>query len=211
MINYFGKQRFSNNNADIGKAIVKKDFKHAVEFLLENKGEQEKVVKEYLTRHSEDYVGALKKLPKKLLALLVGAYQAKLWNIVAEEFSVQQKDELFSHTKSRDFVIFEEDIDIPIIGFGTVFKNEKIKKAYEALLREEKVTLRDFIIPQIPELSSEGSNRKLFVNVNDFSVGKAINDEFFSGKKKITIQFTLPPGSYATVFVNDIKSRLLNI
>jgi len=192
IVNYFGEQRFSNNNADVGRAIVKKDFKKAVELILENKGENENLVADNISSKPNDFVGALKRLPLKLLTLYVGAYQAELWNLVAEEFSV-----------------FEDDLEIPIIGFGTDFEDEEIKKAYETITREEKITFRDFIIPQIPELSSEGSIRKLFVNVEDFSVSEAMSDEFFPAKKKIIVQFTLPKGSYATVLVETLSNNCL--
>lgn len=192
LINYFGGQRFSSNNAEIGKAIVKKDFKNAVKLLLRNNGEQEKKAREYLERNPNDYVGALKVLPLRLLKLLVRAYQAKLWNLVVEKFSA-----------------FGKDIEIPIVGFGTAFNNENVRKAYEVLLREEKISLRDFIIPQLPELSSEGQLRKLFVDVNDFSVSEAMDDEFFVGRKKVVVQFTLPPGSYATSLIQQLESTCL--
>ncbi|MEM3126657.1 MAG: tRNA pseudouridine(13) synthase TruD [Candidatus Woesearchaeota archaeon] len=192
MINYFGEQRFSNNNAKIGKAIVKKDFKQAIELIFQNHGEQEQKVKEYLKKNPTDYIGALRVLPFKLLKLFVGAYQSKLWNVVAEEFSA-----------------YDKNLELPIIGFGTAFEDSNVKKAYEALLRKEKITLRDFVIPQIPDLSSEGNKRQLFIDVVDFSVSEAILDECFSGKKKIVVQFTLPSGSYATSLINQLPSACL--
>ena len=39
MPNYFGEQRFSKNNAEIGKALVKKNFKKAAELIMENEKE----------------------------------------------------------------------------------------------------------------------------------------------------------------------------
>ena len=36
--NLFGPQRFSKNNHLVGKAIIKKDFRKAIELVLENKG-----------------------------------------------------------------------------------------------------------------------------------------------------------------------------
>ena len=37
MPNFFGPQRFSNNNLEIGKAIIKKDFEKAVKLILEDR------------------------------------------------------------------------------------------------------------------------------------------------------------------------------
>jgi len=46
--NYFGEQRFSKNNKEIGKALIKKDFKTACQLILENKGFQENKLHEVL-------------------------------------------------------------------------------------------------------------------------------------------------------------------
>ena len=72
MINYFGPQRFSENNAEVGKAILKKDFKKASSLLK-------------LEVKHNDYLGTLQKLDKKILSLLINSYQSFLWNKVCEK------------------------------------------------------------------------------------------------------------------------------
>ena len=68
MINYFGEQRFSRNNKDIGKLIIERDFKKAVDIIIKNDNE---MVKEHLSKKPNDYVGALRKIPLKILILFV--------------------------------------------------------------------------------------------------------------------------------------------
>ncbi|MBN2112052.1 tRNA pseudouridine(13) synthase TruD, partial [Candidatus Woesearchaeota archaeon] len=139
--NLFGEQRFSKNNAEVGKAIVKKDFERAVSLISENKGDNEQVLARYLKQNPKDFVGALRKIPIKILKMYVHAYQSCLWNRIAEKSS---KDE------------------IQIIGFGTE-TNEEIDR----IMKEEGISTRDFIIKGIPELSSEGGSRKVFAEVKD--------------------------------------------
>jgi tRNA pseudouridine13 synthase len=174
-INYFGEQRFSTNNAKIGKSIVKKDFKTAVELILEGKGQVEERVKAHLQENPNNYVGALKCVPKKILSLYVHAYQSLLWNIQAE---------------------CSKENSIPIVGFAT----EIDKK----IMEEEKINTRDFVIKQIPQLSSEGGSRDRVVEAKDVSISNLEIDEWNDGKQKVLIKFKLSKGSYATEYIKQL-------
>lgn len=174
-INYFGEQRFSTNNALIGKSIIKKDFKTAVELVLEGSGEVEKKVKEFLEQNPNNYVGGLKCVPKKILSLYVHAYQSLLWNKQAER--TQEKI-------------------VPIVGFATEIDKE--------IMENEKITTRDFVIKQIPQLSSEGGERDRIVEAKNISISELESDEMNKGKQKVLIKFVLPKGSYATEYVKNL-------
>jgi tRNA pseudouridine13 synthase len=183
-INYFDEQRFSNNNAEIGRAIIKKEFKKAVQLILKNKGEHERNVGEH---DSNDAVGALRSIPKKVLRLYVHAYQSYLWNLAAEKLSKTNKN-----------------IEIPLVGFGTDIKDKKANKIIEEIMDKENMTQRDFIIKSIPELSSEGSSRKLYAEIKNLKVGKLESDELNKGMKKVKIKFLLDKGCYATMAVKSM-------
>ena len=167
MVNCFGEQRFSKNNKEIGKLIVKRDFKRAVDFIIKNNEEQ---VKEYLSKKPTDYIGALRKIPLKILKLYVHSYQSYLWNEMAAKSNVKT---------------------LPIIGFGT-----EVTKDIQKILEKEGINSRDFIIKQIPELSSEGTERDLFVDIKNLEIEKI--------EKGYIIRFILPKGSYATETIKQI-------
>ncbi len=166
--NLFGEQRFSKNNAEVGKAIVKKEFEKAVGLVLENKGDNENALNEYLSKKPKDFVGALRRIPLKILKMYVHAYQSLLWNRMTEG---SDADEL------------------ELIGFGT-----NADKEIMGVLKKEGVKTRDFIIRQLPELSSEGDSRKVFAEAKDLKI-KKIDEKTFE------FEFVLPKGSYATVFI----------
>jgi tRNA pseudouridine13 synthase len=184
--NFFGEQRFSKNNKDIGKFLIKKNFKEAAEMILETEGEFERGVKLYLKEHPSDYVNAIKKLPKRLISMYVHSYQSYLWNKIAEKL--------------------DEDTEIPMIGFGTEIDefSSKVRKLVEKVMEEEEITYRDFIIKQLGSVSAEGDKRKLFVDVEELVIGDLEDDELNSGKKKVTISFSLRKGSYATEVIKQI-------
>jgi tRNA pseudouridine13 synthase len=201
--NYFDEQRFSKNNAEVGKAIVKKDFKNAVELILENKGDFEEKLRGYLKQKPTDYIGALRKINKKILKLYIHAYQSYIFNETVNQY-LKIKTINTENIINKELTI-EKDIiknkikkkKIPIIGFGSEIKDEEIKKIVDGILEKEGINLRDFIIPQIPELSSEGIDRELFIDVKDF---KIVEKE----KDKIVLSFSLPKGAYATIVVKNL-------
>ncbi len=209
--NYFDEQRFSKNNAEIGKSILKKDFKKAVDLILDNyskeKNNFEKDVKEYISRLPNDFIGAIKKVPKKIRMMYVHAFQSLIFNKTIAELIMSETKEYKKVDYSNGFFVFPDkelnNIKIPIIGFGTEFKDKKIKDISSALLKKEGITLRDFIVRGMPELASEGDERDMFIKVKKLSI-KTDDDELNKSKKKCIISFTLPKGSYATIAIKKI-------
>jgi len=157
----------------IGKSIVKGNFEKAVKLLLKNNLIKNKI-KEHLKNKPKDYVNATKLIDKKLLMLFIHAYQSYIWNETVQKLKKIPKT-------------------VPIVGFGTEIKNNTIKE----ILKKEDLTPRDFIIRQIPDLSAEGTDRNVFVQVKNFKILKKTKDT-------ATISFGLPKGSYATMVVKTL-------
>jgi len=178
-INYFGEQRFSKNNAEVGKAIIKGDLKKAAQLA------DEAIVKDYLKKNKNNYAGALKELPKKILMLYVHSYQSMIWNKTVKEFLKDKKIDNLKNFK------------IPLVGFGTEYQSNKIEAIIKDILKQEKVTERDFIIRKMPELSSEGNERELFADVNDLKIEKIAVMAY-------KISFSLPKGCYATELIKQM-------
>ncbi len=208
-INYFDEQRFSEVNVEVGRAIVKGEFENAANVVADGKGDYNKKVKEYLIKNKTDFVGALRLVPRKILLMFVHAYQSFLWNEAVGAYLLLK----YKKNKSVDYslgqFVFPLDINeaenkkIPIAGFGTEFKDKEIETIYNEILKKEKITLRDFIIRKIPEMSVEGNERDLVVDVDDF--GYSIDeDDLNKGRKKVKIKFKLQKGSYATIVVKSL-------
>ena len=183
--NLFGPQRFSKNNAEIGKFLVQKNFKKAVDLI------DQEIVKEYMSENLGDFIGALRQLSLKLRKLYIHSYQSQIWNETVEEYMKEKP--------------FKSEL-IPIVGFQTQLKHNKVCNIIRKLMNREGITQRDFIIPQIPEISSEGSDRELYIQPENFRVTKD-QDELNKGKEKAILSFTLPKGSYATVIVEYLFSN----
>jgi tRNA pseudouridine13 synthase len=178
MINYFGEQRFSENNEEIGKAIIKKDFKKAMKLISESNTLP-------YDENETDIISNIRMLDKRLLMLYLQSYQSWLWNRCVEEYVKKNK----------------EEIDIPLIGFGS----DK-DKTTETIMKKEGITPRDFIIRQMPELSIEGGKRAAFVDITGLEISKLEDDDLNPGKKKCHLSFSLPKGSYATECIKQMFS-----
>lgn len=192
--NLFGPQRFSRNNRMVGKAIVKKDFRKAVELLLENEGKIENEIRHYANNNKNDFVGALRLVPLKTRKLFVHSYQSFLFNKIVSEYIGNGKNSM-------------QNILIPIIGFNfeiASIKNKALKKIILKIIDDEKIAPRDFIVSQMPELTSEGGFRDLFFELKDLKILEAGNDELNKNKQKLQIKFSLPKSCYATTAIEFI-------
>ena len=153
----------------------------------------ERTLLSHLTVYPKDYIGALRKLPRKLSLLFVHSHQSSTFN-----------EELRVRIEKNDHIILADD---NIAGLNEyMFPDEK--KLVLNNHAGEKVTIKNgyyplgiihgyengdesFKIKSFPEISSKGSNRFLFVPI--------VNFKFSENENIGTFNFDLPSGSYATV------------
>lgn len=225
--NYFGPQRFGSTRPithQVGRHLLKGNYEEAVwtyiakpydqeyksirktrEELWETReveGAAEKFPKKYryektllyhLTKHPEDYQGAIKRLPEGLQTLFIHAYQSWVYNRVLSQL--------------LEDGWYQEDYEIPLVGYKTDLKDEKPENIMEEVLDEEGVSQDDFRLSDFPELRSEGSYRRAFADFRNFEILDIGDDSLNMAKNKMTVKFDLPKGSYATVFLREIQKN----
>lgn len=187
IINYFHKQRFSENNVEIGKYLLKKDYESAVE-LLKNDFSYGKKIESHLDKSVNDFVGALRTIPKKILTLYVHAYQSYLWNKAVKE--LKEKDCL-------------PEV-VPLPGFSDFEASKEASLVLKKIMMEENLSKKDFLNRDIPWLSVEGTVRKTISEVKNLDISNFLEDELNIGKKKVIISFELGKGEYATNVVEQL-------
>jgi len=183
-VNYFGEQRFEGQTHKIGKFILKRNFKEACELI------NKRVIKQYLSKYPNDYVGALQQLDKRELRFYISAYQSYLWNKYAKLLVEKECCQKFY---ANDYVFCLEKISNRKIPFITFDLELKEFPAYQKILKEEKVTQEEFVIKAIPDITPLGDKRDFIVEVKDFKAN--------ASGKNVILQFELPKGSYATVLI----------
>ena len=188
----------------------------------------EKAMLNKLVIDPEDFVGALKELPKNLLTMFIYAYQSYLFNRILSE-RIKQKlplnkaivgDVIFPIVKGKIYetaiIITERNIEKAnkqiltehafvsglLIGSDSVFSEGKMGEIEHNIIDSEGMDPRDFIIPEIPYISSSGSRRSLLSSVKnlEFELNK---DDLNDGKLALTLKFELKKGCYATSLLRE--------
>jgi tRNA pseudouridine13 synthase len=221
--NYFDEQRFSSHNAQIGEAIIRKEFKNALGTIRESNEKAYHLCEEFLSAHQNQFAAALMRLPKQLIRMYLHSYQSLLWNRALAKY-VQRCTERIGCQTGQDLVevpfskipyslgefimpdrkMSIENLSLPIPGFDLETENDELLSILTDVLAGAGITQRDFVIRQLPNLSLEGAPRDAFMIVKDYSYSEFEDDEHFPGKRKTTLRFSLGKGSYATMVVKSL-------
>ncbi len=189
----------------------------------------EKAILNKLVENPHDYTLALKELPKNLLTMFVYAYQSYFFNKILS----RRIDEKIPIDKAivgdiilpvRNNEISDEQIIVKkhnidkinkqisknkayvsgvLIGSDSIFSEGKMGEIEHSVIEQEKIDPRDFIIPEIPFISSSGLRRPISAEYKDFNL-ELLNDDIDSDKKMIKVDFSLKKGCYATSFLREI-------
>jgi tRNA pseudouridine13 synthase len=208
-----------------------RDFKQA----LQNFPKQlrfEKLMLRHLAEKPDDFVGAFKRLPVKLQALFVQAYQSYLFN----RFLSERIKSGFSLNKAEvgDYVVNVERSGLPMVKVAKVADAETVTAANEAvkagrmrvalpligikqrfsqgvmgqierrILEEEGIQPENFRVNAIPVMSGRGGLRAVLAPMSNF---KSQGISVFAPKQRThqaDLSFMLLRGSYATVFLREI-------
>jgi len=221
--NYFDEQRFSTNNAEVGRALVQGFIREAVELILtkdaksgklakaqswselanyyEKPHSAERAIASWLVNLPNDYAGALRSLHKKVRMLYIHAYQSALFNAaLSSTITATARSELtINNTSLKIGAIANADLTLP--GYETKLTTSAYDKKLKALLKKDGIKLADFKMPRTPELASAGGTRPASVKASKLKIGGLLADELNAGKKKVKVSFELPKGAYATLLI----------
>lgn len=235
--NYFGEQRFGgirNVTHLVGKAMIKGNLEEAVFLYLTHASEKEpealknarkqlaeqkdfaaalhafpqenrfeKAMLNHLVKYPNDFAGAFSQLPKPMRYLFTHAYQSFLFNqIIAERIS----QGIGLQAQPED-VLMDGIPTAPLFGFETKFCDGKIGQIEKKTLENEGVSLTEFRVLQMPEVSSAGSRKKIVLYPQQTNILAIEQDELNPGKNKAMLYFELEKGSYATTVLNEIQKN----
>jgi len=190
------------------------DFKRA----LKNFPKQlhyERLMLKHLAKKPEDYIGALRKLPEKLLKLFPQAYQAYLFN---RFLSRRIENEIpLNRAKVGDYVVNVERSGLPMPSMYKILSTQtfdEINTAIEAgrmriaiplvgfkqrpsqgiqgeierqILEEEEIYPENFKISGMPEISARGELRTAVTPLKDFLLSEISKDLANSSKRCIGV------------------------
>ncbi|MFH1520492.1 MAG: tRNA pseudouridine(13) synthase TruD [Candidatus Micrarchaeota archaeon] len=151
----------------------------------------------YLERHPENYLNALRCLPRNILLLFVHAFQSHIFNILLSERIQDGESELeleegeYYCGETRGFPDIDKAeaegwITGKLIGYTTPTNTRE-----KELLEKFSMSKENFKLKEIPEVASKGTYRTILSPLKDFSY------------QNETFRFSLGSGSYATVALRE--------
>jgi tRNA pseudouridine13 synthase len=177
------------------------------------------VLEEY--KKTGEFSLAYRAIPSKLRELYVSAYQSFIWNECVKQqlWKIVTKKMLYSIPYSVGNLVYFKSLlpkekELLSISFRTVAHNMEFegyeKEIVEHALKKEGVTLDEFNLDKNSGNFFKSLQREILLFPEDFSISlpqvDELNDKGNNNIYEISVSFSLPKGSYATV----IMKRLFN-
>ena len=209
----------------------KQDFKQA----LQNFPKQlryERLMLSHLVEKPDDFIGAFKRLPIKLQALFVQAYQSYLFNRFLSErirngFALNTAEvgdymvnversglPMIKTGKMADAATLAETnesiktgkmrIALPLVGIKQRFSQGVMGQIEKQILEAEGVKTENFKIDAIPMISGRGELRAIVSPIKNFRVHNISRIADNLKEHQTELEFMLLRGSYATVLLREI-------
>lgn len=191
----------------------------------------ERILLKHLANKPTDFVGAFSRLPFKLQALFVQAYQSYLFNLVLSE-RIKQEISLEKATVG-DYVVNVERSGLPMVQFGKIvdtgdlnqvnrmirlgrlrvalpligirqkLSKGKIGEIQRLIYEKESVKSSNFRVNKIPRISGKGSLRTTLSPIVNFRMKENLYN-YRTLENNLTISFSLLKGSYATILLREL-------
>ena len=186
----------------------------------------------HLLEKTDDFVGAFRRLPVKLQALFVQAYQSYLFNRFLSErvkngFSLNKAEigdyvvnversglPMFHTVKFTDSENLSEvnklvnagrmQVALPLIGVKQRLSQGVMEQIERQILEEENVETRNFRVNGVREMNRRGGLRAVATPVRSFKLHGVSASATKKRTHRADLSFMLLRGSYATLFLREI-------
>ena len=172
---------------------------------------------DYLATHFGDYQGALERLRPELRSLYLSAYQSHLWNRMLADWlsdhvsageltpvALRLGEVPMPRRFSAELRQIVSDLQLPLHTARNHLDDDDPRKPYfDRILTEEGLTLEQFKLKGFRKLFFSKGERPAWCFPRDLEARQA-KDEEHPRRQKLTLNFELPRGSYATLLVKRI-------
>jgi len=178
-------------------------------------GNAKRVLKVF--KETNSYLKALRTIDKEELTFLINVYQSFLFNEILSRFIKRNIKDYVEIKYSIGFLPFHRekfpdwvssDKKIPVPGRKPFFDDEEFKNIYEEIKKERGIKDSFFNRREIYFAKFKTFKRHILVFPFDISTGNTEEDPIYPGRFVKKISFSLPPGSYATIFIKSIIANL---
>jgi tRNA pseudouridine13 synthase len=173
----------------------------------------------YLAGHRQAYHQALEMIDRRFLVFVLNAYQSFLFNeILARWLREISMEKGFALCPLRSpFGVYEfydslppgipaelQATLIPVPGHDSLFTDMRITRIVAEVLNTDGIRLSDLRVRQMHRIRVGGVERAACVVPESLSLSDIEDDDLYPGRKKTTLRFFLPRGSYATLLIKRL-------
>ncbi|MEM7165449.1 MAG: tRNA pseudouridine(13) synthase TruD [Planctomycetota bacterium] len=179
-----------------------------------------------LRRQPGNFRAAVRRIPREMRRMYFSAYQSYLFNWALRErleagrealSTVEVGDLAYIHTKGACFLVTPDELadsqeraaqheispSGPIFGRKMTFAEGRPGEFENSILATEGMRPKSFL-SHVKGLHLDGSRRTFRVPVKDVEVVEEIEDDEGTS---LVFSFTLPPGSYATMLLEEVMGE----
>jgi tRNA pseudouridine13 synthase len=178
----------------------------------------EKRIFSYLSEHPKDSARALHLILQEEVSMLHAAFQSHLWNQVLrsvlklrlkepEEIKGREGSYLFWRNIDDDAFSYLCSLEIPTPAVKMDFSDGLTRSLYDEILKEESLQHGSFRTKALRKVYFRSFRRRAMIIPDDLRIVDRGGDEYPGAKKKMTISFFLPRGTYGTMLVKRISLR----
>ena len=197
------------------KAALFKNWKDWPLLLTLASGPLETGIFGFLSGRPNEPGRALHRIPGEEVSMRYAAYQSHLWNELLrrlikqkvrnpEEVPGREGGYLFWHEIEVETLSYLSALEIPTAAAKMDFADGLIRSLFGDILKEKSLTLGSFRTKALQKVYFRSFQRKALIVPEDLQAVGAGNDELHPGRKKWTISFVLPRGSYGTMLIKRL-------
>ncbi len=175
----------------------------------------ERFIVTYLADHPADFAGAFDRLPEPLWSIVLSAFQSLVWNEMLSAVVRARAPKTWVRRGRYDEVVFfepDESSTEALRGLTIPFPHRSLDTAeragdpdvfvaYAEALARHGLTPDSFRLRGLKRARFRRGGRSALAEVADFSAAEPVTDEMDEGRYALVLEFSLPPGAYATMFV----------
>jgi tRNA pseudouridine13 synthase len=217
---YFTPSRFDDRRTRALKSCVSERWGRWEECLPLAFGDYRPLL-EYLAAHRRAFRQALGRLDRRYLVFVLNAYQSYLFNEILCSRLGSLASELGFRLLARSYrhgrFLYPQAMPaglgeklaaerLPVPGFDSRVPDPAVRAIAEEVLAGEGIGWSDLRVRQLSRVRVGGAERAALVFPRDLMVGGPVEDELYPGRHRLTLEFFLPRGSYATLLLKRMEA-----
>ena len=175
----------------------------------------EKIAFSFLEENPNGFLDLIDQIPQEELTTFFSAYQSFIWNEVLRRLLKEKLtgkcpihpgvagDYIFYRDLEREDIKYLEDLKIPTLAKNLEFKGALLSNIYNQVLADNGINRTLFNKLKIRRAYFKSFERSAVVKPENLSF-KIGSDELSKSNNKLSLDFSLPRGSYATMLVKRL-------